>query len=91
MSNITANCPLCYGDGIIDMGDRYREGFAPEAWVRTCECSVDERQDDYGWQEILAEATSRGALDVLKGFAEEHSRKIDETVAAWDDWLERNP
>jgi hypothetical protein len=91
MNDLTSKCPLCSGDGYIEMGDRYREGFAPEAWARDCDCSVHPSRDMYDWQTTMREAIARNEMNVLARLVDEHGGDMDSIYGAWTDWTQKNP
>lgn len=43
-------CPHCNDEGIVDTGDHYVEGFAPEARMGWCDCDVGEAMRDADWE-----------------------------------------
>jgi len=77
-------CPLCSGDGYLEMGDRQRDGFGLEAWARTCSCSVSPRDDQEGWQDVLRDAVAKGRLDELKALVDECGVEEEIVYTYWE-------
>ena len=76
-------CPLCSGDGYLEMGDRQRDGFGLEAWARTCLCSVSPREDYAEWQDTLRDAIAKGRLGVLQALVDECGVEEEEIVVTY--------